>query len=308
MISVIIPIYNSQQYLENCIESITHQTYNHIEIILIDDGSTDRSLQICQAYSEKDKRIKVVTKQNGGQSFARNLGLELATGKFIAFVDSDDEISTDLFEHVITTFESDKHIDVVQFPVFMNYGLSTQYLNQKKGNKISGRTNLFLEWIEKDNISWIVCNKIFKKEIFDQLRFEKMYYEDNYMVANVLGKINVLKIIEQGIYYYHHRENSTTTSAHSFEKERDTQKVNFKIYECLKKNNLANAKVIVQSKIINVERSLLLNFNKETTIDWISADISFFSVLWSRLSMKEKIKLTMVKIFGWQRFINKISK
>lgn len=303
MITVIVPVYNSEHYLVNCIESIIEQTYKDLEIILVDDGSTDNSLEICQEYAKKNKRIKVIGKKKNGQSSARNAGLEKATGKFISFIDSDDEISSDVFENAVNAFESDAEIDVVQFPVFMNYGLCTQYLNKKNDQKITGHKNLFQEWIEKNNISWIVCNKIFKKEIFDQLRFEKMYYEDNYMVVQVLEKINVLKIIEQGIYFYHHRENSTTTSAHTFEKERDTQRVNFRIYENVKKYKLANATVIMQSKIINVENSLILNFNKETILHSFPTEISIFSVLGSNLSLKEKCKLAIVKIWGWSRFI-----
>lgn len=301
MLTVIIPVYNSEKYVENCLASILQQTYIDFEIIIVDDGSTDNSLEICQAYAEKDKRIKVFTKENGGQSSARNVGLKMATGRFISFIDSDDEISNEVFANAIKAFASDEDIDIVQFPVFMNYGLSTQYLNQKKEQKITGRKNLFQEWIEKNNISWIVCNKIFKIEIFDQLRFEKMYYEDNYMVAEVLGKINVLKIIEQGIYYYHHRENSTTTSAHSFEKERDTQKVNFKIYKSLKEHNVQPSMTIIQERIINVGLSLYRNYRKELTL-FHKNEISLSSLRTRKINLRQKLKILLYLILGKNMF------
>lgn len=297
MITVIVPVYNSELYLVNCIESIIEQTYKDLEIILVDDGSIDNSKQICKEYAGKDKRIKVLTKKNGGQSSARNLGLEMANGKFISFIDSDDEISNDVFENAIKAFGLNEDVDVVQFPVFMNYGMESQHLNIKKEGILSGRKNLFREWIELSNISWIVCNKIFKKEVFDQLRFKKMFYEDNYMVAGVLEKINAIQIIEQGIYYYHHRENSTTTSVHSFEKERDTQKVSFRIYESLKENNLQSAMLILQERILNVGLSLYRNYKSELIL-FSRNEISLSALLNSKIPFKQKIKLLVYRIFG----------
>ena len=98
LISVIVPIYNVEQYLHECIDSIISQTYNNLEIILVDDGSPDRCPQICDEYKQKDNRICVIHKNNGGQSDARNKGLEVATGKFISFIDGDDVITKDFVE------------------------------------------------------------------------------------------------------------------------------------------------------------------------------------------------------------------
>lgn len=98
LISVIVPVYNMEQYLERCVDSIRQQTYEHLEIILVDDGSTDRSPQLCDAYAEQDARIKVVHKQNGGLSDARNAGLAVATGMYIGYVDSDDWIEPQMYE------------------------------------------------------------------------------------------------------------------------------------------------------------------------------------------------------------------
>ena len=97
-ISIIVPVYNVDQYLENCIESILNQTFKDYELILIDDGSTDKSGEICDKYEKKDNRIKVIHKYNGGLSSARNAGLDLACGKYIGFVDSDDSIHPEMYE------------------------------------------------------------------------------------------------------------------------------------------------------------------------------------------------------------------
>ena len=98
LISVMVPVYNVAPYITNCLESLIHQTYTNLEIILVDDGSTDNSLEICQEYAKKDKRIKVIHKENGGLSTARNAGLDVATGDYYSFVDSDDYISTRFYE------------------------------------------------------------------------------------------------------------------------------------------------------------------------------------------------------------------
>lgn len=98
MISVIVPIYNVEKYLARCVDSIVNQTYKNLEIILVDDGSPDRCPQVCDDYAEKDSRIKVVHKKNGGLSDARNAGMAVATGEYISFIDSDDWIETSMFE------------------------------------------------------------------------------------------------------------------------------------------------------------------------------------------------------------------
>lgn len=98
VISVIVPIYNTEKYLAKCLDSLINQTFQRLEIILIDDGSTDNSGQICDEYAVKDDRIKVIHKTNGGVSSARNAGLDVVTGSYIAFVDPDDYIDSDMYE------------------------------------------------------------------------------------------------------------------------------------------------------------------------------------------------------------------
>ena len=103
MISVIVPVYNVEEYLEECLESIKRQTYTDIEVILVNDGSIDRSKEICERYCEKDSRFKLVSQENKGQSVARNLGMAESKGEFISFVDSDDVLKEDMLEQLINT-------------------------------------------------------------------------------------------------------------------------------------------------------------------------------------------------------------
>src|SRR4051794_29018143 len=105
MISIIVPVYNTQRYLSRCIDSILKQSYKDLEIILIDDGSTDNSLSVCQEYASRDKRIKVLQKGNGGQGTARNMGLDICKGEYIGFVDSDDYIMPEMYELMLESIQ-----------------------------------------------------------------------------------------------------------------------------------------------------------------------------------------------------------
>ena len=111
MISIIVPVYNVESYLADCVDSITAQTFKDIEIILVDDGSPDSCGQICDDYAKTDKRIRVIHKQNGGLSDARNAGIQLASGRYLGFIDSDDYIATDMFERLYNSIiETDSDI------------------------------------------------------------------------------------------------------------------------------------------------------------------------------------------------------
>ena len=117
LISVIIPVYNTKPYLNACLESVVGQTYRELEIILVDDGSTDGSGELCDEWERKDPRIRVIHKANGGQCEARNMGMEIAAGEYIGFVDSDDVISPRMYETLIAAMEQ-YHADVVQCAMF----------------------------------------------------------------------------------------------------------------------------------------------------------------------------------------------
>ena len=117
LVSVIIPIYGVEQYLDRCVRSVVNQSYAHLEIILVDDGSTDRCPAMCDAWANKDSRIQVIHKPNGGLSSARNAGLDMATGEFIAFVDSDDYVEPDYIATMIDAAQKN-HADLVMCSVF----------------------------------------------------------------------------------------------------------------------------------------------------------------------------------------------
>jgi glycosyltransferase involved in cell wall biosynthesis len=260
-VSVIIPVYNVEKYLKECLDSIINQTLKDIEIICINDGSTDKSLQILEEYAAKEERIKIVNKKNGGQSSARNAGIDIAKGEYIAFLDSDDFIANDFYEKLYNSAEQNNADCAVGNTIYYKDENNKQddcWVNYYifKSNKT------IVESIEdKQNIiySCSVWNKIYKKELIKDLRFpEKLYIEDvpfTFATAILANKFVLVK--EANLYY---RQHNTSIMATIFNSERIFDI--FKIYEIcdtfLKKVNIKASekqefkKILDNFKIFNL--------------------------------------------------------
>ena len=220
MISVIVPVFNVEQYLHKCIDSILNQTYNDLEIILVDDGSTDASYEICERYANSDNRIKLFRKPNGGQGSARNLGLDIAMGDYIGFVDSDDFIPP-MFYEILLKLLNDYQADIVcchyQFiqpddkPKYIYY----DYQKIKENAKLL-ITDEFLQNFDNyyHAVSWISpCTKLYKREVFSCVRYmEGRIDEDSYILHNVIGNSKKMVRIEDKLYHYVWTQNSTSRS------------------------------------------------------------------------------------------------
>lgn len=214
-ISVIIPVYNVQQYLELCLEDVINQTYSNIEIILIDDGSVDASGRICDAWCQKDKRIKAYHKENGGLSDARNLGLEFATGQWVAFIDSDDRVSPILLQ---TLYENAKRYNAeisICDPVHIFSNASYKY-------KIDGDIRVFdnMHAIEEmwyqTSFLFSAWAKLYKKSFFIEHKFKKgIIFEDVEVMHRIFEQANKIVYDSSQLYGYVHRENSITTKKFS---------------------------------------------------------------------------------------------
>lgn len=171
LVSIIIPIYNVEKYLEKCIKSIINQTYRNLEIILINDGSTDESAKICEEYKKLDNRIEFINKKNGGAASAKNEGLKMATGDYITFVDSDDFIEPDMIEYMVNTIKK-YNSDIVQCS-FTNLYKNTEKIKQDTivEQKISSKDFLALFLTKWD--SSLFWNKLFKREIIENVFFKE---------------------------------------------------------------------------------------------------------------------------------------
>lgn len=205
LVSVIVPVYNVEKFLEKCVESIRNQTYKNLEIILVDDGSTDLSGKMCDMWSECDERVRVIHKTNGGLSDARNAGLDVARGKYYAFVDSDDYISGNMIEEMITCAEKNLcQIAVCNMTRFSEDGDSFPFYHPSDQEKVLRGAYRF-QTLDQPS----VCNKLFRAELFDKIRFPKgKYYEDTFIYHEVLYRANSVVMTGKDSYWYLVRKDS----------------------------------------------------------------------------------------------------
>ncbi|MGV3464791.1 MAG: glycosyltransferase family 2 protein [Heyndrickxia sp.] len=212
--SIIVPVYNVEQYLEKCINSITSQTLNNIEIILVNDGSTDTCGSICDGFEKLDKRIIVIHKNNEGLSSARNAGIKIATGEFISFVDGDDYIDRDMLIKLYTLCKKrNSDIAICQFGSNMNYDIGKQQLEFiVELNHIDSMKELFKGRLYR----FSVCNKIFKRSCFEGVLFpEGRIHEDLATTYRLFANSTKAVYTNYKGYMYVKRENSILTSKFS---------------------------------------------------------------------------------------------
>lgn len=209
LISIIVPVYNVEKYLEKCVMSILNQTYRDIEIILVDDGSTDQCSSICDNLKQKHSNIRVIHKKNGGLSSARNVGLEVASGKFIGFVDSDDYIAPSMFEKLYQALianSADLAICGVNMVDEEGKSLNTPDVED------SVFSNDYLYRKALDNHGWMYVtawNRLYRRELFDKLRFrEGKNNEDIFLAPYLYAKCNRIVSIKDHLYNYLQRKGS----------------------------------------------------------------------------------------------------
>ena len=212
LISVIVPVYNAEKYLFECVESIAGQSYSNLEIILIDDGSKDSSGELCDSYALKDERIKTIHKENGGVSSARNKGLDIATGEYVMFVDSDDKIVSDSVSILF------KAIDERDFDIACGGTVETDNDAYFEGN--------ICEWIENESVvqslrdhpyTFSSCGKLYRKSLVGETRFltDIRINEDTMFLFEILCKEPKVVNIKDRLYYYRQNFDSASNSIYS---------------------------------------------------------------------------------------------
>ncbi len=217
LISVIVPIYKVEKYLRKCVDSICNQTYENLEIILVDDGSPDTSGKIADELSEKDSRIKVIHKQNGGLSSARNAGLDVATGEYVAFVDSDDCIKPEMYEILYGRAISEDADISAGGMASVKDGVMQTAFNPVFDEKMTFTSEeAERELIRNIRITNSMCDKLFKKEIFSDLRMrEGIIYEDMQLQPFCVAKANRITYTSEPFYCYNVTEGSILRSGYS---------------------------------------------------------------------------------------------
>jgi len=223
LLSIIVPVYNVEKYLERCLTSLLEQEYKDIEIILVDDGSTDSSGEICDSYAEKYNNIKVIHQSNGGLSAARNTGVKAAEGDYIAFVDSDDWVKPDMFSKLMGEAQLHPDVDMVK----CGY-CETDGKGYEKEILFSGSDRQHL--IEKDNLLkyygkgalWVIAwNTVYRRDLAKQVEFPVgLYHEDNYASFFYLYYSHSCIIVNEPLYCYWQNPDGITGSADKLAKRR----------------------------------------------------------------------------------------
>lgn len=297
LISIIMPVYNAEKYLNRSIESIMNQTYNNIEIILVNDGSTDNSLEICTNYQEKDNRIKLINQENKGVSFARNKGIDESTGDYIMFIDSDDYIEKNMIEDMVEKIIEDD-IDLIISGIKMSYIKNGQVIQEEKyqlKDKMYTIEEMLNDILIDIDLICICgpCCKLYKTEIIknNRIKFtneftmgEDTWYNLDYIDA-CTGKV----VTMSNIYYNYMRENpdSLFTKYHD-DYIKVTEKVYNKFLNLLeRKSNSETVDRYEKNYIFNLVYANSINFKYDTTHKKKIEDLEY--------SLKNKVVVNGIK-------------
>ena len=231
MISIIVPVYNVESYLKECLESIRQQTFTDIEVILVNDGSTDGSREICERYCEKDIRFRLINQENKGQSAARNRGVKESIGEYLMFVDSDDVINKNVLEVLLPYMKTD--VDIVECRMTRNE--EEFYLNKISTIVFEGNSKeAILNCIAFKEVKYCAFKKLYRREIVQKIPFLEGYiYEDVFTGINYLKHIRKIVVIDYIGYYYRVHANSTMTKSFN-EKDLDIFKVGNQLIDSFK--------------------------------------------------------------------------
>lgn len=212
-ISLIVPVYNVEPYLTECVESIRRQDFDAFEVLLVDDGSTDGSSRICDLMASGDSRFRVIHRQNGGTSVARNAGVAAARGRYIAFMDSDDVIHTSYLSRLYQiAVDSDADIAMVKFAEGESLDFSKMSLSEKHVAKLSPTVALE-RTLYQDGLDTSPCCKLYRRHLFESFSFiPGILYEDLDFISRILPSVNKVAVSDDVLYYYRHRKGSNIGS------------------------------------------------------------------------------------------------
>lgn len=216
-LSVIVPVYRVEEYLEECVRSILTQDFRDYELILVDDGSPDGCPAMCDRFAEEDARIRVIHKPNGGVASALNAGIGIAKGRYIQFLDSDDLLSPGTLGPNVAALDAHPEADFVQYPILERYGSDDPFERRASAPVlVEDGKEIFRSWQRMGVITGYVHNKIFRRELFRELRFpEGMIFEDRYLETDLFPRCKAVWVSVDGEYLYRERPGSLVKSKRS---------------------------------------------------------------------------------------------
>ena len=302
LISIVIPIFNVSKYLEKCIDSIINQTYKNLEIILIDDGSTDNSGEICDKYSQKDNRIKVVHQKNQGVSAARNEGLKRATGNYIGFVDPDDFIESNMYEVIINDIKENQCDIGICGIRSKNEDNVTLREARKQENIVMSKKELLNTLIQEKSIATSVWDKVFKSELIKEKRFneKRKVGEDLELILEIINNKEEINAIYNSSCLYNYLIREKSASKKQDDKQAmDILEVNDKLLKMVQ-SEYPDLQIFVMERILKKENMILKKYRiSEKAREKIKIDIRFKEKGYFKsrdIPVKNKIKYTLRKI------------
>lgn len=299
LISVIVPVYKVEAYLDKCITSITAQTHKNLEIILVDDGSPDNCPQMCDKWAAKDTRIRVVHKINGGLSDARNAGIDVAVGDYIAFVDSDDWLEPEMYGIMLAALKAE-HADISACNILSCF--PERRVAWGCQEYTTGDSEKILSLLYRDTAYPVSAwNKIYRRELWNDLRFPKgKICEDAFTTYQLVDKASKIVQIPEALYCYRIREDSIMTSAFSHKRmdEEEAWRRNYEFvkdkYPCLRKNAFDFYLQKVNGLMHTIPMDQREEFHSEyTMLRGILRENLLYILLGSSMELKQRIRLML---------------
>ena len=309
LISVIVPVYNVQKYLRRCIDSILCQSYRNLEVLLINDGSSDGSGRICDEYAALDSRVKVIHQANGGVSCARNSGLEVAGGDYIGFVDSDDYIDPEMYERMLSAIHSSgADIACVGIIAESEQGENKKVIRCPQSMKVYDTEAALSEILLSQDIGIGVWSKLYRRDVFDQVRFPIGETNEDGAVVIELTKNRTLVHVAEPMYHYVQRGGSITSAYNASLCEFQHRNV-FKLTEIIQ-NDYPGLKDQCRFYIAKTMFDILCAHNAQSAVVDESVSLYFedYKKYWSALlrspclSHRKKVKAILLRIGLLKRF------
>lgn len=300
LVSIIVPVYNVENYINRCVDSLIKQTYKNIEIILVNDGSSDNSGIICDKYSEDNLNIRTYHKENGGLADARNFGISKATGDYIMFVDSDDFLENNAIECILK-YDIGDDVDIVVYGMIIDYEDGASVKKNVGYFRKLDKVNALIELNSYKNIDVSACNKLFKSFLFDDIKFPKgKLCEDYYIMYKLFDQCNSIMVIPENLYHYYQRKGSITHTEFNMDYIYASEnQYNFLIkkypnLKCVLKTNIAFAFVnLYNFQIKYGENRERYNYNQEMLIKKLKKYTRYI-IMNKYLSMKKKIQYLLI--------------
>ena len=307
-ISIIIPVYNVEKYLERCLDSVTNQTYKNLEIILIDDGSKDKSGSICNKYLKKDKRIQVIHKKNMGVSVARNDGLKVISGEYVIFLDSDDWIQPDMIEKLynnLITYDVD--VSICNFYISVEY--KKEYVKDSEGKNdlvIDNVIDMYNLIFDNKKVGGYLWNKLIRTSV---IKNNEIYFNENVAIEeDVIFMIDVLKNCRKICYspkniLYHYRQRKDSAVNFNYTLKDLTKLYSLeKKLEIKSKYSLSTLDKLEYNYVFLLKQSIYI-LKKENIVDKHllkkakKIDKNIYKIAFNEANNKQKIKLILITIF-----------